>query len=44
VAAATLYSTKTPLTAADLLNDTVLPLLEEYGMGLLRILTDRDTE
>lgn len=44
VAAAKLYSTKTPITAADLLNDKVLPLFEEYGMSLLRILTDRGTE
>jgi len=40
VAAAKLYSTKTPITAADLLNDKVLPFFEEYGMGLIRILTD----
>ena len=44
VAAAKLYSTKTPITAADLLNDKVLPMFEEYGMGLIRILTDRGTE
>jgi transposase InsO family protein len=44
VAAAKLYSTKTPITAADLLNDMVLPLFEEHGMGLIRILTDRGTE
>jgi transposase InsO family protein len=44
IAAAKLYSTKTPITAADLLNDKVLPLFEEYGMGLIRILTDRGTE
>jgi len=44
VAACKLYTTKTPITAADLLNDRVLPLLEENGVGLLRILTDRGTE
>ena len=44
VAAAKLYSTKTPITAADLLNDKVFPFFEEYGMGLIRILTDRGTE
>ena len=44
VACAKLYTTKTPITAADLLNDHVLPLYEESGMGLLRILTDRGTE
>lgn len=43
-AAAKLYSTKTPITAADLLNDRVLPFFEEQGMGLIRILTDRGTE
>lgn len=43
-AAAKLYSTKTPITAADLLNDRVLPFMEEQGMGLIRILTDRGTE
>lgn len=39
-----LYNTKTPLTAADLLNDRVLPEFERHGMGLLRVLTDRGTE
>ena len=43
-AAAKLYTTKTPITAADLLNDKVLPFLEEQGMGLVRVLTDRGTE
>ena len=43
-AAAKLYSTKTPITAADLLNDRVLPFMEEQGMGVLRVLTDRGTE
>lgn len=43
-AAAKLYTTKTPITAADLLNDRVLPFFEAQGMGLLRILTDRGTE
>lgn len=43
-AAAKLYTTKTPITAADLLNDRVLPVFEEQGMGVLRILTDRGTE
>jgi len=32
------------LVAADLLNDKVLPLYEESGIPLLRILTDRGTE
>jgi len=44
VAQAKLYTTKTPITAADLLNDRVLPLFESEGMGLLRVLTDRGTE
>ena len=44
VAACKLYTTKTPITAADLLNDRVLPMLEENGVDLIRILTDRGTE
>ena len=44
VAMAKLYTTKTPITSADLLNDRVLPLFAEHGMGLIRILTDRGTE
>lgn len=43
-AAAKLYTTKTPITAADLLNDQVLPFFADQGMGLIRILTDRGTE
>jgi transposase InsO family protein len=43
-ATAKLYTTKTPITAADLLNDRVLPFFEEQGMGLIRMLTDRGTE
>ncbi|MDE2026775.1 MAG: IS481 family transposase [Patescibacteria group bacterium] len=39
-----LYTTKTPITSADLLNDRVLPFFEEHGMNVLRILTDRGTE
>ena len=44
MAAAKLYTTKTPITAADLLNDRVLPLFEAHELPLLRILTDRGTE
>jgi transposase InsO family protein len=44
VAFAKLYTTKTPITSADLLNDKVLPFFAEHGMGMLRILTDRGTE
>ena len=39
-----LYTTKTPITAADLLNDRVLPFFAEHDIPLLRILTDRGTE
>lgn len=44
VACCKLYTTKTPITSADLLNDRVLPLFEAHGLGMLRILTDRGTE
>ena len=44
VAFTKLYTTKTPITSADLLNEKVLPFFEDYGMGVLRILTDRGTE
>ena len=44
VAFAKLYTTKTPITAADLLNDRVLPFFAEHELPLLRILTDRGTE
>ena len=43
-AAAKLYTTKTPITSAELLNDRVLPFFAEQGMGVIRILTDRGTE
>ena len=39
-----LYTNKTPITAADLLNDRVLPFYEAQGLPMLRILTDRGTE
>jgi transposase InsO family protein len=41
---AKLYDRKTPITAADLLNDRVLPFYEEHRVVLQRILTDRGTE
>jgi transposase InsO family protein len=41
---AKLYDRKTPLTAADLLNDRVLPFYEAHGIPLSRVLTDRGTE
>jgi transposase InsO family protein len=44
VACAKLYTTKTPITSADVLNDRVLPLFQEHELPLLRILTDRGTE
>jgi transposase InsO family protein len=44
VAHCKLYTTKTPITSADLLNDRVLPFFEDQGMGVLRMLTDRGTE
>ena len=44
VAFAKLYDRKTPITAADLLNDRVSPFYEENGVALQRILTDRGTE
>lgn len=39
-----LYTTKTPITAADLLNDRVLPFYASHELPVLRILTDRGTE
>ena len=44
VAMAKLYTEKSALTAADMLNDKVVPLCDEQGIPLLRILTDRGTE
>ena len=44
VAFAKLYTTKTPITSADMLNDRVLPSFEDQGLPMLRILTDRGTE
>lgn len=44
VAHAKLYTNKTPITAADLLNERVLPYYEQHGLPVLRILTDRGTE
>ncbi len=44
MAACKLYTGKTAITAADLLNDRVLPFFAEHGISLLRILTDRGTE
>ena len=44
VAFAKVYETKTPVTAADTLNDQVLPFFEEHDLEVLRVLTDRGTE
>ncbi len=44
VACAKLYTTKTPITAADVLNDEVLPMFAKHGLPMLRILTERGTE
>lgn len=44
VAFAKLYDRETPLTAADLLNDRVLPFFEAHEVGLSPVLTDRGTE
>jgi len=41
---AKVYRDKTALTAADLLNDKVLPLFDEHGIRVLRVLTDNGTE
>jgi Winged helix-turn helix len=44
VAFAKLYDRKTPLTAADLLNDRVVPFFDAHEVKLSRVLTDRGTE
>src|SRR5213079_2493609 len=44
VAFAKLYDRKTPITAAEILNDRVLPFFEDHGIALSRVLTDRGTE
>ena len=44
VSFAKLYLEKTAMTAADLLNDRVIPWFSDRHVSLLRILTDRGTE
>lgn len=44
VAFAKVYDNKTPVTAADALNDRVLPFFEDHELKVLRVLTDRGTE
>ena len=41
---AKLYDRKTPITAAELLNDRVIPFFDEHEIPLQRVLTDRGTE
>jgi transposase InsO family protein len=41
---AKVYETKTPVTAADCLNQKVLPFFEKHGVNVQRMLTDRGTE
>ncbi len=43
VSFAKIYTQKTAITAADMLNDKVLPWFQEQGILLLRVLTDRGT-
>jgi len=44
VAFAKVYTAKIPVTAADILNDRVIPFFEEQSIPVLRVLTDRGTE
>jgi transposase InsO family protein len=44
VAFAKLYDRKNSLVAADMLNSTVVPWMEDQGVRPLRVLTDRGTE
>lgn len=44
VAFAKLYNMKTAITAADALNDKVMPFFESQQVPVLRMLTDRGTE
>ena len=44
LAFAKLYDRKTPITAADLLNDRVVPFFDAHEVKLSRVLTDRGTE
>lgn len=43
VATAKVYTQKIAITAADLLNDRVVPFFDEQGIKLQLILTDRGT-
>lgn len=44
IAFAKVYDRKNAITAADLLNDRVLPFFEEQQVPMMRILTDRGSE
>jgi hypothetical protein len=44
VQAASMLPVKTPITAAGILNDRVVPFYDEHGIRLSRMLTDRGTE
>lgn len=44
IAIVKLYTDKSAITAADTLNDRVIPFFESHDISLLRILTDRGTE
>lgn len=44
VAFAKLYDRKTLITAAEILNDRVIPFFDEQGLAISRMLTDRGTE
>ncbi len=44
VAFAKLYDRKTLITAAEILNDRVIPFFEEQEVAISRVLTDRGTE
>ena len=44
VAFAKVYKQKNAITAAELLNDRVIPFFDQHDVPLLRILTDRGTE
>jgi transposase InsO family protein len=41
---AKVYTAKIPVTAADILNDRVLPFFEDHNISVLRVITDRGTE
>ena len=41
---AKVYTAKIPVTAADLLNDRVIPFFDSFNIPVLRVLTDRGTE